>query len=431
MKKRFLFTTLLAGIIAAVLVMPGIIQWEVSAAEKPFQEVYDAGLTKYVGSDLVKATSKSTLGDLVTYHYKPSATGRGPICMRGDEFNVEARNGKNGNNNLLIFLEGGGVCLNEICLATAKPTLSLQLMSTSALIGMGGVLNRANSDNPMKDYNVVHIPYCDGSVFMGDVDRGLPDGDDSNGTVDMAYQRGLQNLTAALEVAKLRYPNPSRIVLAGTSGGSYGIVAATALVRYYYPTKEIVVVADSGAPILRDEDKDFVRRTLTQINAIQYVPLQSCPDCIANGHVTKILDWAMNRDKNFRLAYMSHADDAVIGDFFMASPPPIFRTAAIRETGTLATAWPNRFHRFITPGTAHTYLLDVGTVPDWLQEIALSLFGDMIFSGSNANGMANMTMGDLYEKGTDQKGHKVNGYKWLTKFLNNSIFDPCVDVVNE
>ena len=220
-------------------------------------------------------------------------------------------------------------------------------------------------------------------------------------------------------------------MLAGTSGGSYGIVAATALVRYYYPNKEIVIVADSGAPILRDEDKDFVRRTLTQINAIQYVPLQSCPDCIANGHVTKILDWAMNKDKNFRLAYMSHADDAVIGDFFMASPPPIFRTAAIRETGTLATAWPNRFHRFITPGTAHTYLLDVGIVPDWLQEIALSLFGDMIFSGSNANGMANMTMGDLYEKGTDQKGHKVNGYKWLTKFLNNSIFDPCIDVVNE
>ena len=350
--------------------------------------------------------------------------------MRGDEFFVEARNGKWGNNNLLIFLEGGGVCLDEICLATAQPLLSLQLMSAGALIGMGGVLNRANWDNPMRDYNVVHIPYCDGSVFMGDVDRILSDGKDSNGTQDMAYQRGLQNLTAALEVAKLRYPNPSRIVLAGTSGGSYGIVAATALVRYYYPNKEIVVVADSGAPILRDEDKDFVRRVLTQINAIQYVPLQSCPDCIANGHVTKILAWALNRDKNFRIAYMSHADDAVIGDLYMDSPPPIFRIAAIRESGNLTAAWPKRAHRFITPGRAHTYLLDVGVVPDLMQEIALWLFGDMIFSGPTPR-PANMTMGDLYEKGTDQKGHQVNGYKWLTKFLNNSFFDPCVDVVNE
>lgn len=428
MKKRFLLIVLMAGFIAAVLALPGIIQSEV-LADWPFQEVYDAGLTKYVGSDLVKHTRKSVLGNIITYHYDPSAvTGRGPMCMRGTEFIVEARDGKWGNQNLLIFLEGGGVCLDEICLATAEPILTLKLMSASALIGMGGVLNPINLSNPMRDYNVVHIPYCDGSVFMGDVDRILSDGDDSNGTEDMAYQRGLQNLTAALEVAKLRYPNPSRVVLAGTSGGSYGIVAATALVRYYYPDKEIVVVADSGAPILRDEDKDFVRRVLTQINAIQYVPLDSCPDCIANGHVTKIIDWALQRDKNFRVAYMSHADDAVIGDFFMDSPPPIFANAAIREAEILATAWPKRVHRFITPGTAHTYLLDVGIIPDYIQETAMSLFGDMIFSGSSP--MEEMAMGDLYEKGTDKIGRRVNGYTWLNRFLKNSIFDPCIDVVN-
>lgn len=429
MRKRFLFSTLLAGFVTVALALPGIIQSK-ALAELPFQEVYDAGLIKYVGSSLVKPTSKTVLGDIITYHYKPSTTGRGPICMRGAEFFVEARDGKWGNKNLLIFLEGGGVCLDEICQATADPMLSLKLMSTSALIGMGGVLNEVNIFNPMRNYNVVHIPYCDGSVFMGDVDRILSDGDDSNGMQDMAYQRGLQNLTAALEVAKLRYPNPSRVVLAGTSGGSYGIVAATALARYYYPNKEIVVVADSGAPILRDEDKDFVNRVLTQINAIQYVPSVSCPDCIANGHVTKIIDWALQRDNNFRIAYMSHADDAVIGDYFMASPPPIFRNAAIREAGILAAAWPKRVHRFITPGTAHTYLLDVGIIPDFMQEIAIALFGDFILTGSSPS-MENMTMGDLYEKGINQKGRWTNGYQWLTKFLNNSTYDPCIDVVNE
>jgi len=158
MKKRFLFTILLAGFIGAVFAMPGIIQLEVSAASTVYKEVYDAGLTKYVGSNLVKSTSKSTSMGIVTYHYEPSTTGRGPLCMRGDEFIVEARDGKWGNNNLLIFLEGGGVCLDEICLATPKADLTLQLMNTASIVGMGGVLDKYNSDNPMKDYNVVHIP---------------------------------------------------------------------------------------------------------------------------------------------------------------------------------------------------------------------------------------------------------------------------------
>jgi hypothetical protein len=238
-----------------------------------------------------------------------------------------------------------------------------------------------------------------------------------------------RNLTAGFEVAKYQYPNPSRIVLAGTSGGGYGIVGAMALARYYYQNTEVVVIGDSGAPMLRDNDKGFVRRVLEELNVIQYVPLKTCPDCIENGHVTKIIAWALERDKNFRVAFMSHADDAVIGDFSMQSPSPIFRNAMLRETASLSV-YGNRVHRFITPGTSHIYLLDVGVVPASLQKALFSLFGSILFTGEDVTTqiMSGWSMGSLYEKGTDLAGKEVTGYQWITNYLN----DPTTlqDVVN-
>lgn len=387
------------------------------SATNPYKEVYDAGLNKYVGKSFIRPSSVNK-GPISIWNFPKSDTERGPLCMRGTKFFIETRDGSS--DELLIFLEMGGVCLNEICAATSEPLLSLTTFTVGNLMGIGGVLNASDTNNPMAKFDVVHIPYCDGSIFMGDVDRVLSDANPLNGQQDMAYQRGLQNLTAGLEVAKYQYPNPSRIVLAGTSGGGYGIMAGTALVRLYYPDTELLVLGDSGAPILRDNEKDFVRRSLVELNAIQYIPLQSCPDCIANGHVTKVIAWALERDPNLRVAFMSHADDNVIGDFFMQSPFPIFRNAMLHQTGSL-TGYGSRVHRFITPGSKHTYLLNVGVFPGLLQNVLLYAFGRVLFSGNDVSSlvMGTWALGSLYEKGIDTAGNEVNGYQWLTNWLNS------------
>jgi len=414
-----------------ILALSGQCNLSICYAASPYQEVYDAGITKYVGTSLVQPTSVTTdwyLPPIQTHHFSTSTPGRGPLCMSGSEFFVETRDGSS--NDLLIFLEGGGVCLSEICLATPDATLSLSLMTVGNLVGIGGVLNHYDNRNPMANFDVVHIPYCDGTIFMGDADRPLAYNMFSS-KLKMAYQRGLQNLTAAFEVAKKKYPHPSRIILAGTSGGGYGVVAGIALARYYYPmTTPIVVIADSGAPMLRDNDKDFVRRALVDINAIQYVPLKSCPDCIANGHVSNILAWALKRDKNLRMATMSHTDDYVIGDIFMKSPPPIFRESMLRETGDLAQSFPGRFNRFITEGRGHTYLLDV-----FMMDVMLDLVGG-IFTGTydipedmNLFTLYNESLGGLSQKVIDESGKKITGYQWIDNYLNHpKILKNVVDI---
>ena len=71
--------------------------------------------------------------------------------------------------------------------------------------------------NPIADWSVVFVPYCDGSVFSGDADFD----DDCDGQTDR-YQRGLKNLSAGLDVTASTFPSPSRILLPGISAGGFG-----------------------------------------------------------------------------------------------------------------------------------------------------------------------------------------------------------------
>lgn len=389
------------------------------AGTSPYQEIYDAGLVRYVGTPQVKPTSVTSGGytRIDVHHFASETNGeRGPVCMRGHEFFVETRAGSS--DELLVFLEMGGVCLDEICGATADPTLNLRTFTTGDLIGLGGILDRTDRTNPLANADVVHIPYCDGSIFMGDVDRPLSDGHALNGPNDPAFQRGLLNLTAALETAHRVFPNPSRIVLAGSSGGAYGVIAATALTRFYYPGKDVLVVSDSGAPILREQDPDFVRRTLEQIDALKFIP-PSCSGCIDDGHVTGVIEWALERDPRLAIASMTHIHDHVIGNEFMDSTNLEFETAWLRESQEVASRFPTRYHRFIAPGDRHTFLLDVGKVPLLMQKVALYAFGPVLFTGDTftRNDLSTWTLGSLGEKVTDLRGRDTTPLAWLTGVL--------------
>jgi hypothetical protein len=155
--------------------------------------------------------------------------------------------------------------------------------------------------------DVLYVPYCDGALFAGDVDRVLPNsviGDGDPGE-SQAYQRGLQNLTAALDIGLAEFPNPSRILLTGISGGGFGTIAALPLVRHYYPETEIVLFNDSGIGVAKEGDADFLNETLLAgWNATSLVP-ESCSDCTSNGHVTRLIEWQLAADDNFTMSALS------------------------------------------------------------------------------------------------------------------------------
>lgn len=323
-----------------------------------FEEMYDQGLTKYVG-EFAPAGEPTVEGGIKTFEFAVpddlAAEPRGPLCLRGTEYTVDTREGSS--DELVIFLQGGGACWETFCSAFEE---------TNFLQGSSdGILNPELATNPVADWDVVYLPYCDGSLFAGDVDRVLPGSvAGGGGAPSMGYQRGLQNLTAALDVALSEFPNPSRILLTGISGGAFGTITALPLVRYLYPDTEILVFNDSGVGVAKEGDPDFINDTLLAgWNASSLIPA-SCPDCTSNGHITGLIEWELAADDNFTMSALSYSEDQVIAGFFLMIEPEDFTTSLLAETGHTTAMFVDRYKRFIPVETAHTASLNEGLPMD-------------------------------------------------------------------
>ncbi len=351
----------------------------------------ELGLTGYVGA--IDPIVESSKDNLTTYTFDAK---QGPICMRGDPYRMSVR--ETGSKDLLIFLQGGGACWSEFCFAVTK--------APPGVPGMD-ILRADLADNPVRDWNVVYLPYCDGSFFAGDVQF-----DDNLNDKGARYHHGLANLTAALEVAAKRFAKPRRILLAGSSGGAYGLLLGAPMVRHYFPDAEIIVMADSGIGLARDGEQAFIDVLLDEFNVRRFLP-KDCADCIDRGHLTGIVGYYLGRDSNIRVGLFSSWYDSVLSKTFLQTAPKLFAQSLQTQTDKLHKAYPKRFRRFVVDGTQHTSLLGnpTGIIGADLSAVELPQGALMKLAGGGLviQGINKTTIGDL------------SIAKWLTALVGNDL----------
>jgi hypothetical protein len=315
----------------------------------PFQEMIDQGMERYLGG---ATPQNSEQADGSTLH--EFALSDGPMCLRGAPFRSFTRSGTR--EELLIYLQGGGACWSELCIAFEEAGDS---------IPAAGILDPNLAANPVADWNLGYVPYCDGSLFVGDAEVD----EDGDGEIDRTH-RGLANLSAALEAIHAEFPDPPQIVLSGISAGAYGTILAGALARSVWPDVPIDVVADGGVGLGRPGVEGFITGILGEWDILSLIP-PSCTDCFANGHATELISWALERDPTLRYAGISSLEDTVISTMFLGIGGPAYRSEVRAVTGDLAWEHPGQFARFIYEGSRHTTLAisgstdlgDAGTLP--------------------------------------------------------------------
>lgn len=292
---------------------------------------------RYLGQTVV--TDVTVDADVTTHTFDP---GSGPMCLRGDPYRVSTRD--TGSRDLVIFLQGGGACWDDFCLAVTGAPAGVPAVD---------VLHPDLPENPYADWNVTYLPYCDGSLFIGDRDHD----DDGDGTDDR-FHRGLANLSGALDMAKAQFPDPDRVMLIGSSGGGFGVLLAPPIVRAVYPDAELSVLADSAVGVARGSaEPAFVEHLMDQWGASDLLP-PTCDDgCLGNGHMTGVVAENLRVDPELEMAVFTAWYDQIIGDVFLDVPPADFAASVRTETDALQTAFPDRFHRFVIDGRMHTTLL--------------------------------------------------------------------------
>jgi hypothetical protein len=332
---------------------PPVVDPEPEPEPIAFQEIYDQGVIRYLGE--YTPMMSETSGDQVNHTF---GSGNGPQCIDGSEYAMSTRDA--GSEDLMIFLEGGGACWPgfEFCTQSANPQMSNV-----------GILDPNRTDNPVRDWNVAYMPYCDGGLHASDIDSDT----DGDGDIDWT-QRGLHNLSASLDVAVMMFPSPRRILLTGNSAGGFGTTYAVSLVRYVYPDAKIEIVNDSGAGIGQPGNPAYLETRYDDWNVRAFIPESCDNNCIGDdGHSTEYLVWLMEQDPSLRRGVLSYNRDSAMADFFLAIGQDAFEEALYQETQQLDDAFPDRAASWIPAGTAHTVLQaapdeTAGGVPlmDWI-----------------------------------------------------------------
>jgi hypothetical protein len=326
----------LVPVLCTLVVLIGCGESDIATRSYEFQELADQGLTRYLGAARPASSTMLDTGATV-YEF---ATADGPICLNGGPFRAAVRD--TGAGDLVIFLQGGGACNSRVCIVTFVDTDSI--FATG--VPPAGILSATLATNPVRDWNVVYSPYCDGSLMAGDIDRDI----DNDGQIE--HQRGLRNLSAVIDLAQAEFPRPRRILLTGISAGGFATFAALPLVRRQFPDAEILVVNDAGVGI-GVPDEDGVANLTAEYNAGALLPA-SCVDCFNRGHLLPLLGWYLERDPNVRAGIISSFGDFVIAATFLGISSDAFEAALRSESGALAARFPDRFKRFLYAGTKHT-----------------------------------------------------------------------------
>jgi hypothetical protein len=179
------------------------------------------------------------------------------FCRDGSNTGV-ATNLSRTSKKLMIYLEQGGACFDESSCAQNPSNATLDLLALGWLLGAAGIFDRTNPENPIRDWNIVYVPYCTGDLHFGTRSNG-----DIPGVGPQKFV-GYTNMAKFLPRIAATFPDSTDVLLAGASAGGFGSLAHLAQVQQVFPNVRVKALDDSGPPaspaILAECLQDEMRR---------------------------------------------------------------------------------------------------------------------------------------------------------------------------
>jgi hypothetical protein len=335
---------------------------------------------------------------------------------------------KTGSKNLMVYLVGGGVCPdNSFCnINPANKSESLTAEGIGA--GAGNALLAApdpepqdpNGDrwqsgifkddpaNPVKDWNMVYIPYVTGDVFFGSRPNGTIQ--DVDGTFQFV---GKTNMQKFLERIIPTFKDAEIALMAGSSAGGIG----TLLNATYFADGFIdqgngtrVLIVDDAGPFFEDEYLEVcIQKRYRDIFALNDSFPKDCTACFnqdGGGLAKGILSYLLDKYPNQLLGGLIDSNEDEIMKFFFSEGQmncmfidnPLGGLAAYPDGlypkalgSLLSLVPPSAMSSYIWEGTLHQNLFQTAsgdrfydkngldkTVAEWLTDL---ISGDAVRIG--------------------------------------------------
>ncbi len=173
----------------------------------------------------------------------------------------------------VVWFDGGGIGYNPINVLyepsrTFQPEVDEYVNADGNIVAgdlqggesvAGGIFNTDNPENPFYGWNIIYVPYCSGDLYWGSSEVAYPDimGAYPTETITVNHH-GADNMFSVLKWMKGNIKDPARLFVSGSSGGSYGILAAFPYLEKMYPKAKMTVLSDAGIGAV-DNDSGFLQ----------------------------------------------------------------------------------------------------------------------------------------------------------------------------
>jgi len=301
----------------------------------------------------------------------------GAVCGDGSPTGLAVNPGPEGSTDVLVFLDGGGACWDELtCNGTGftNPTASngpygaAEFEADQASRLEGSILDRYSVDrSPFGAATLVFIPYCTGDVHWGDA-----------GAAYGWQHRGAKNLEADAAWLAAHLPAPEKLIVSGSSAGGFGSLLAHDRLRTLWPDARGYLIDDSGPPFVGSDITYALRSAWTASWRLDRTLAPFCPGCfdtqvpLVPQDLSQVLPALAQKYPDDRIALLSTRDDPVIAAFFGLLPADEFEEGLLELVDTRIAPLENA-RAFLVPETGHVLLEDFGrweadgvTLPAWI-----------------------------------------------------------------
>jgi len=241
------------------------------------------------------------------------------FCGNGTTTGIGINPSPTGGTRVLFFLQGGGACWDTFTCITAQTAANFntgygQSNFNTDVAGVlsAGFFDRVRVTNPFRDDNFVFVPYCSGDVHAGNNPMVM---------YGAAVRRhvGYANVGAYLERIAATFPNPSRVILGGSSAGGYGVMANWLRTQARFGTTRVDAIDDSGtfmpASIVSPSSANEQAR-FNNWNLAATLPA-GCTACL-NG-LDNLYTYVAQQLPNRRGALLSFRPDPTLSQFYQIS----------------------------------------------------------------------------------------------------------------